>query len=134
MLTTDKNTIHIAKNVKVLLVFLLGLTLLASVGCHGRSANYSEEEKQRAASLMPSDPELAALYNQTCKSCHAAALGGAPLTGSERVWRPRMTKGEDVLLNHTIDGYGGMPPLGACTDCGEEEFIALIRFMAGVEQ
>jgi cytochrome c5 len=42
-----------------------------------------------------------------------------------------MAKGMDTLLDNTINGYKGMPPLGMCMDCGEEEFEALIRFMAG---
>jgi cytochrome c5 len=32
-----------------------------------------------------------------------------------------------------VRGYKGMPPLGACMDCTEREFEALIRFMAGLE-
>jgi cytochrome c5 len=38
-----------------------------------------------------------------------------------------------VMLEHTVNGYNGMPPLGACMDCSEKEFEALIRFMAGLE-
>ena len=34
---------------------------------------------------------------------------------------------------NTINGFNGMPPLGMCMDCGEEEFVALINFMAGQE-
>ena len=56
--------------------------------------------------------------------------GGAPRTGTSE-WDSRMAKGMDTLLDNTINGYKGMPPLGMCMDCGEEEFEALIRFMAG---
>jgi cytochrome c5 len=35
-----------------------------------------------------------------------------------------------VLLDRTISGYKGMPPLGSCAECTEQEFEALIRFMA----
>jgi cytochrome c5 len=35
-----------------------------------------------------------------------------------------------TLLDHTVSGYKGMPPLGSCGDCGETEFTALIEFMA----
>jgi cytochrome c5 len=37
----------------------------------------------------------------------------------------------DLLVDHAIDGYKGMPPLGSCMDCTEAEFAALIRMMAG---
>ncbi len=45
-------------------------------------------------------------------------------------WAPRLAQGGSVLLNHTLSGYKGMPPLGSCMDCSEEDFLALIQFMS----
>ncbi len=78
---------------------------------------------------LPSDPVLADLYQQTCMACHTRPASGAPQTGSAKDWEARLAKGNDVLLDNTINGYRGMPPLGSCMDCGEEEFAALIEFM-----
>ena len=86
-----------------------------------------------AADLTPADPKLAKLYAQTCKSCHALPGSGAPLSGDRAAWAPRVAQGMRVLLDHTVTGYKGMPPLGACADCTEKEFDALIRFMAGMD-
>ena len=86
-----------------------------------------------AASATPADPKLAKLYAQTCKACHATAGSGAPLTGDRAAWQPRVAQGMPTLLAHTVNGYKGMPPLGACMDCSEKEFEALIRFMAGLD-
>jgi len=36
-----------------------------------------------------------------------------------------------AMIDSVINGAGGMPPLGMCMDCSEEQFEALIRFMAG---
>ena len=54
-------------------------------------------------------------------------------SGNMGDWQPRLAKGMDTLLDHTINGFNGMPPLGMCMDCGEAEFVALINFMAGQE-
>lgn len=81
----------------------------------------------------PTDPKLARLYAQTCKSCHTRPASGAPQTGDRAAWQPRAASGMSVLLERTINGYKGMPPLGSCMDCNEREFEALIRFMAGLD-
>jgi cytochrome c5 len=55
---------------------------------------------------------------------------GAPLTGDTAAWQPRMQQGMDTLLQHVVEGFGGMPPLGLCFECDEQQFEALIEFMA----
>lgn len=82
----------------------------------------------------PADPKLARLYDQTCRACHTNPASGAPQTGDRKAWDARMAQGMDLLLEHTLNGYRGMPPLGSCMDCSEAEFEALIRFMAGDEK
>ena len=85
------------------------------------------------AALPAVDPAIAKLYGQTCRACHdPRSRTGAPATGDRQAWAPRVAQGVDVLVERTINGYKGMPPLGACADCGEDEFVALIRYMAGV--
>lgn len=117
-----------------LTTILLSGALLTLSACGDGAGNGGDKpaaaRPASSANMMPEDPELAALYRQSCYSCHANGAGGAPRTGAP-AWQPRMAKGMDTLMNHTINGYKGMPPLGMCMDCGEEEFEALIRFMAG---
>lgn len=86
-----------------------------------------------AAATVPTDPKLARLYAQTCKACHTLPGSGAPQAGDRAAWEPRVAQGMRVLLDRTVAGYKGMPPLGACMDCTEKEFEALIRFMAGMD-
>jgi len=83
------------------------------------------------ASLMPADAVLAQTYDTSCKRCHASPASGAPLTGDIQGWAPRVAQGMDTLLDHSINGYNGMPPMGMCMQCSEEEFLALISFMSG---
>ncbi len=87
----------------------------------------------KAEQLTPSDPAFAEIYETTCKACHANPDTGAPLTGDAQAWAPRIAKGSDVLLDNTIDGFKGMPPLGLCMDCTADEFAALIEFMTTAE-
>jgi len=111
------------------LVVGLCAALLAACGAPPASLDAAAA----AAAATPSDPKLARLYAQTCKSCHGFGAGGAPLTADRAAWQPRVGQGMGVLLEHTAAGHKGMPPLGACMDCTEKEFEALIRFMAGMD-
>ncbi|MCZ6828797.1 MAG: c-type cytochrome [Gammaproteobacteria bacterium] len=94
----------------------------------------ADDQRAPVPSLGPStpaDPEVAEIYNRSCRSCHAQGAAQAPLTGDRAAWAPRLEQGMEVLLEHTISGYNGMPPLGMCFDCEEEDFAALITFMSG---
>jgi cytochrome c5 len=109
---------------------------LCLVGCAlaGMLAACGEQtapQQTAAVPAAPADPALVQLYEQTCKTCHGVPGTGAPLTGDRAAWAPRMAQGMDTLLDHTINGLRGMPPLGSCGDCSEEEFVALIRYMSG---
>lgn len=92
-----------------------------------------EEIAARAASAAPADPRLAELYDSACRSCHAQADSGAPLTLDRAAWDARWRKGEAVLLENTISGFNGMPAGGQCFTCTPDDYRALIAFMAGRE-
>ena len=69
-------------------------------------------------------------YNKFCFSCHAAGVAGAPRAGDPAAWAGRLEKGEAVLLRSTVDGMPpGMPPMGLCMQCTEEQLAAAIDFM-----
>ena len=72
----------------------------------------------------------ASLYQASCHTCHTVPETGAPQTHDLAAWKPRMAQGEDTLLDHILNGFNGMPPLGQCIECSREDFIALTRFMA----
>ena len=96
---------------------------LAASGC---------EAEQSSAVRVVLDPANARAYQAACASCHARPGIGAPLTGVDDDWRERREQGMDALLVHTVDGYRGMPPLGTCGLCSEDDFRLLIRYMAGL--
>lgn len=107
---------------------LLPLTLAA---CEAPPQPLTPEQ---SAALKPADARLAALYEGSCKACHAVADSGAPLAGDRTQWDARWAKGEDVLLQHAQAGFAAMPAGGQCFTCTPADTAALIRFMAGRAQ
>jgi len=114
--------------------FLALALALSGCGVSAPSASPSADVTQQAQTARPSDARLAELYDGACRSCHGAAGGGAPLTLDRAAWAPRWRKGEQVLLEHTISGFNGMPAGGQCFGCTEADYRALIAFMAGREE
>lgn len=76
------------------------------------------------------DPFTVELYQSSCIICHGGGAGGAPKSFDEDAWRDRLAKGPDVLLQHAISGFNGMPPLGMCSDCAKEDLVDLIDYMS----
>lgn len=77
--------------------------------------------------------DAAALYEAVCKTCHAAALAGAPKTGDRSAWGPRIAQGKAVLYEHAIKGYtgksGAMPAKGGRTDLDDELIKSGVDYM-----
>ena len=69
-------------------------------------------------------------WAHTCAMCHVRGEGGAPKIGDAAAWEPRLAQGEAVILEHTINGFNNMPPLGYCMDCERDDLRAYIRFMS----
>lgn len=85
-----------------------------------------------AASLTATAAEQAIVdrYKASCYACHGFGANGAPKTGVEADWAPRLEKGMDTLMKHTNEGFNAMPPKGLCFNCSDDEFKALIEYMA----
>ena len=106
------------------LTLLLAL-MMTLCGCDEKSAPPATTHNAN-----PTDPALAQIYANSCQLCHANPAANAPLTGDRKAWEPRIRQGADTLLDHAINGYNGMPPMGQCVECTEEQFLQLIGFMA----
>lgn len=106
---------------KRLAAVLASVALLVLAGCG---------EGDKASGPVTLNEREATLYQHSCKTCHEDAATGAPLTHDTAAWAPRMTKGEDALLENIVNGFNGMPPLGQCIECDGNDFMVLTRFMA----
>ena len=69
-------------------------------------------------------------YNKSCAVCHATGAANAPKTGDVAAWEPRMAKGMDALVASVGNGMNAMPPKGMCFDCSDDDYKALIEYMA----
>lgn len=113
--------------------FVVGLALALSACGEQRAPEMPQQIAARAASAAPADPRLADLYASSCRACHSQVDTGAPLALDHAAWDQRWAKGEQMLLDHTISGFNGMPAGGQCFSCSADDHRALIRFMAGRE-
>ena len=84
-------------------------------------------------SLVSSNPDVMRsgeeIYDAACTTCHAIGLAGAPLFGNKVIWGERANKDLAVLVETVTNGLGGMPPMGMCMDCSQEELTNSVQYM-----
>ena len=69
------------------------------------------------------------VYAAACTTCHAIALAGAPRFGDRLSWGERANEDLDKLVETVTNGLGGMPPMGMCMDCSQEELTDAVQYM-----
>jgi len=79
-------------------------------------------------SFVPPEKERSGeeIFLTFCKSCHLHGTTGAPRFGNKKDWDTRRIKGINVLTDHAINGFHGMPPRGTCLNCSGEEIKSAI--------
>ena len=103
------------------------------------AGNPLDDESPAMAVRQPPAPEPAglatgaAVYAGYCALCHAAGMGGAPVTGDPSAWQPRIELGMDLLIEHALQGYTGdrgvMPARGGFPHLQDEQVIAAVHYM-----
>ena len=69
------------------------------------------------------------VYDTACTTCHAIALAGAPKFGDRVSWGERANEDLDHLVETVTNGLGGMPPMGMCMNCSQEELTNAVQYM-----
>ena len=69
------------------------------------------------------------IYGTACKTCHGIGLAGAPMFGEKISWGERANKDLDKLVETVTNGLNGMPPMGMCMDCTQEELTSSVQYM-----
>ena len=69
------------------------------------------------------------VYDVSCTTCHAIGLAGAPKFGDKISWGDRAEKDLNQLVETVVNGLNGMPPMGLCMDCSEEELTSSVQYM-----
>lgn len=80
----------------------------------------------RSASVVADRPG-SEVYAASCAACHNSGAAGSPRLGTGN-WEERLElKGQDTLVQHTIDGYNAMPAMGGCSGCSETEIASAVQ-------
>jgi cytochrome c5 len=132
---------------------LLGLLLMAGVmalssSAISQQAALTAELKERIAPVgsvcMSGEPCAAApvaaaasgprsgqeVFQASCNVCHGAGVAGAPKLGDVADWGARLGRGGiETLYTHAINGFNGMPAMGLCATCSEDEIKATVDYM-----
>lgn len=120
------------------LLFRLSSLLLLSLllATYSQAQDHNETANSDTAQSQPTPAASQAISRQwanSCALCHATGVGGAPRINNASDWQPRLAQGKSVLLQHTIEGFNDMPPLGYCMSCEREDLSRLIDFMTAIE-
>ncbi|HEV8312632.1 MAG TPA: c-type cytochrome [Burkholderiaceae bacterium] len=81
-----------------------------------------------AAKTEAAGAAVPALYTQTCATCHAAGVAGAPKLGDKAAWASRVGQGVDALTASAIKGKGAMPPKGG-SSASDAEIKQVVAYM-----
>jgi len=74
------------------------------------------------------------VYNTACLACHGTGAAGAPKTGDIADWAPRIAQGADVLFEHAVKGFKGMPAKGGSPQLTDKNISEAIEFMVAKSQ
>ena len=113
--------------------FIAGSMLLLAACGSGQPGNAAAPAATPAPPPVAASPAIQKIYDSTCSNCHGKPASGAPQVGDAKAWAPRVAQGREVVLGHIINGYKGMPPMGMCMQCGEDDFVAVTEYMAGAK-
>jgi len=68
-------------------------------------------------------------YKTACFACHGTGAAGAPKLGDSAAWSARIAQGDDILLDHALKGFKGMPPKGGRMDLSDDVIAAAVDYM-----
>lgn len=69
------------------------------------------------------------VYTSACATCHNIGLAGAPKFADASSWGARPDKGIEALTASVKNGLNGMPAMGMCMDCSDDELSSAVQHM-----
>lgn len=81
------------------------------------------------AAAAPAKADGKTTYDTACAACHATGVAGAPKTGDNAAWAPRLKQGKNTLYASALKGKGAMPPKGGNTALSDEAVKAAVDHM-----
>jgi len=121
--------------IKITPALVLLLLPFALFGCSSSSSLATKNSTSGAAYFnVASSPDVLSKWSRSCALCHVTGEADAPISGDKSVWQGILAQGEEQVMQHVLEGYNSMPPLGYCMSCETDDFRAMIGFMAGITQ
>ncbi len=129
--------------VKLAGLLLLGMALTANAVSDKQKAEIEERIKPVGEVCLEGDSGCGAavaaasggaaspedIYNTNCMACHATGAAGAPKMGDVADWSDRMGKGIDQVYANAIGGINGMPAMGLCMTCSDDDIKAVVDYI-----
>lgn len=84
------------------------------------------------ASLAYAVEEGEKLVTSLCAGCHQTGVAGAPRLGNKEDWAARVAQGIDVLVEHSISGFKGMPPKGGQLALTNDQITRAVSYMVSL--
>ena len=107
---------------------LIAFVVRASIPCAIRAA-HPAMSPTFGAPAMPGVWQVL----QTCATCHALGIAGAPKVGDKAGWAPRIAQGIDALTASAIKGKGAMPPKGG-SSASDDDIKAVVTYMVNASK
>lgn len=93
------------------------------------NVNVAGEENRQAQQQASGPRGGEEVYADACAACHDSGAAGAPKLGDTGAWSDRISKGDETLYDHAINGFNAMPAKGGCSDCSDEEVQNAVDYM-----
>ena len=74
------------------------------------------------------------VYNTVCAACHGTGLPGIPKVGDAGAWGSRIAQGKDVLYEHALKGFKGMPARGGSGNLSDQNVKDAVDHMVANSQ
>ena len=70
------------------------------------------------------------IYKKYCSNCHQGGLVNSPVLGKIEDWEDRLEAGREALVESVRTGIPpGMPKMGSCRNCTDEELENAVDYM-----
>ncbi|PAU82211.1 cytochrome c5 family protein [Halovibrio salipaludis] len=93
------------------------------------NVNIAGEEGQQRQQQSSGPRGGEEVYADACAACHDSGAAGAPKIGDSGAWADRLSKGDETLYDHAINGFNAMPAKGGCSGCSDEEVQNAVDYM-----
>lgn len=144
----DRNVLNMLMIVVgALVAFFVVIIILAQIVAGSKSTEMGTDKMVEAATIerikpfgesnigaapvaaAPSAGDAKGTYTSACFACHGTGAAGAPKLGDKAAWKSRIAQGLDILNDHAVNGFKGMPAKGGNASLSDDVVKAVVKYM-----